>query len=157
MESPIVRSPTEEERKDFIPLADPKIRFKNPTEKFIEELCKQEQIASKKRLPFAAQVATNEFNDYYKNLVQTHMRKYGYVKFEEVKAIKMDWNKYSDLKNFELVDEGEKYDEDLSKSNPGLNVMIEFKKYKHKEYDLFYQVNEDRASAIARAKKKAKE
>lgn len=152
-ESEIIRSPTEDERKDFIPIADPKRRKKTAQEMFDEELCSHQQNAAKKKLPFAEKAAKDDFNDYYKGIVQVHMRKYGYVKFEEIKPIKMDWAKYSDLKNFEVIEEDEKYDENLSKHNPGLTVMIKFTKYKYKGYDNTYQVNEDGPSAIARAKK----
>lgn len=157
MESNIIRSPTEDEKKDFIPIIDPKRRKKTAEELFNEELCKQQQIASKKGLPFAEKAVRDEFKDYYSDISKKHRRAYGFVKFDEIKPIKIDWNKYSDLKNFELIEEGETPDENLSKRNPGLNIMIQTKKYKFKGYDNVYQVNEDGPSAINRAKKKAKE
>lgn len=157
MESPIIRSPTDDERKDFIPLADPRRRGKTTKELFDEELCKHQQEAAKKKLPFAEQAARDDFNDYYKNQVQMHTRKYGYVKVEEIKPIKMEWAKYSDMKNFEIIEEGEKLDEWMTKSNPGLQVMVKWIKYKYHDYENIYIVEEDGPSAINRAKKKAKE
>jgi hypothetical protein len=156
-ESPIIRSPTEEERKDFIPIADPRKRGKNAKEKFEEELCNHQQEAAKKGLPFCDRAVKDDFNDYYKNQVQTHTRKYGYVKVEEIKPIKMDWNKYSDLKNFELLEEGERFDEHLTKINPGLTVMIKWTRYKYRDYENEYMIMESGSDAINRAKKKLKE
>jgi hypothetical protein len=152
-ESPIIRSPTEEERKDFIPIADPRKRNKNAKERFNEELCNHQQEAAAKKLPFCDRAARDEFSDYYKNQVQVHTRKYGYVKVEEIKPIKMDWSKYSDLKNFEVLEEGEKFDEHLTKVNPGLTVMVKWTKYKHKDYENFYIIFESGPDAINRAKK----
>jgi len=152
-ESPIIRSPTEDERRDFIPLVDPKKRVKNTKELFEDEIAKQGQEAAKKKLPFAERAARNDFNDYYRNITQQHVRKYGYVKPEEIKPIKMDWAKYSDLKNFEVLAEGERFDEHLTKVNPGLSVMIKWIRYKYKDYENMYEVHEDGPSAINRARK----
>lgn len=157
MDSTIIRTPTEDERKDFIPLIEPRRKEKNARDKFNEALCKAQQEASKKGLPFAEKAARDEYEDYYKDITKNHMRKYGYIKMDEIKPIKIDWTKYSDLKNFEVIDEGEKNDENLTKQNPGIRVMIHWKQYKYKDYDNLYQVNEDASSAIIRAKKKAKE
>jgi hypothetical protein len=157
MESAIIRSPTEEERRDFVPLADPKRYKKTAEELFNDELVKQAQEAAKKKLPFAEQAARDEFKDYYADITKKHLRAYHYIKVEEIKPIKMDWPKFSDLKNFDILDEGERLDEHLSRVNPGLQVMVKWVQYKFKGYDNLYQVNEDGPSAIARAKKKAKE
>ena len=156
-ESPIIRTPTDDERKDFTPLAEPQKRKRNAKERFNDELCMAQQEAAKKKLPFCERAARDDFNDYYKNQVQMHTRKYGYVKLEEIKPIKMDWNKYSDLKNFEVLEEGEKFDEHLTKVNPGLTVMVKWIRYKYKEYDNTYEVHESGPDAINRAKKKARE
>ena len=63
----------------------------------------------------------------------------------------IDCDKYSNLKNFELIKTHERYDGNLSRANPGLNVQIEFKTYKFKGYGFLYKTSESGPDAIARA------
>jgi hypothetical protein len=69
----------------------------------------------------------------------------------------MDWKKYSDVSNFDLIKEDEISDPNLTKHNPGLNVMIAYRTYKYKGYNNTYQVMESPTDAILRARKKLKE
>ena len=144
----MIRTPTSDEKADYIDIWN-KDQSKK---KFYEDLAKAGQEAMKKGLPFAEKVAINEFNDYYKDEVEKSIRKNGYLETTDIKPIKMDWAKYSDLKSWDLIDEGEVVDNQLSKNNPGLRVALSFKKYKHKEYNLTCQVMEDSTKALKRAK-----
>ena len=152
----IIREPTAEERRDFTPLTGGS-KSKTSNEVFEEQLAGAEQKAIKEGKPFAAKVARDDFNDMIQDQVKKSVRKNGFIEWSEIRMPKMDWSKYSDLKNFELVDEGEKADEHLTKTNPGLQVMIKYKKYKFEGYSNTYTVMEDGAAAIARAKKKNKD
>jgi hypothetical protein len=125
-------------------------------EKFEIELTKQEQIASKKKLPFAHQVARADFKEFFRQLNEKIQRQ-GMLYSGDKTEPEMNWEKYSDLKNFDLIEEGERPDEQLTKHNPGLNVTKSFKKYQFKGYQYLYILMEDTPSAINRANKKRKE
>ena len=150
----ITREPTEQEKADFTDISS---KEDNALSKFYAELTSNEQKVIKKGLPFATKAATDDFKDYYEDEVKKNMRKNGYLKPEEIKPFKINWAKYSDLVNFELLEEGEVSDSNLSKKNPGLDVAIAFKKYKYKGYRDTYTIMEEPAKAILRAKKKSKE
>ena len=155
MEGELIRDPTADEKKDFIDIS-----YKDSTSaeiKFKSQMADEEQIALKKGLPFATNIAINDFKDYYESEVKKAVRKFGYIPKGEIKLFKPDWKKYSDLKNFELINEGEMSDAYLSKNNPGLDVKISWKKYKFKGYNYIYQMMEDSPSAIQKARKKLKE
>lgn len=151
----IIRDPTAEELQDFIPIDRKKKRKPDAKQKFEQKLSDEEQKAMKLKLPFAAQPARLEFNDYYELEVKKNIRLNGYLVIEDIKPFEMDWNKYSDLKNFEVIDEGETVDEHLSRKNPGLNVVFKYTKYKFKGYSNTYTVMEHRDSALRRAKEAA--
>lgn len=146
---------------DFIPIEGKKKRKLTAEELFEETLAQEEQKALKTvnkdglRLPFAAKVARDDFKDYYDLEVKKNIRKNGYLEASEIKPYKMDWTKYSDLKNFEIIDEGETQDEYLTKVNPGLYVQSRFIKYKYNGYSNTYTVMEDGPSALKRAKEVA--
>ena len=149
MDNEIIREPTEQEKKDF---TDISFKDKNTARiKFEEELAKKEQEAIKKGMPFAKQIARMEFNDYYEDQATKSIRKNGYIDLNDIKPLKIDWKKYSDINNFELIDEGEEYDPQLTKHNPGLNVKIAWKKYKFKGYANTFTVMEDAVNALNRA------
>lgn len=154
METSINRPQTEAEKKDFESI----IKNRNkPTakDKFNSELAKHQQEAVKKALPFAEQAVRDDFNDYYTEQEKKVRREYGYFNVEAIKPLKIEWSKYSDLKNFELIEEGETYDREMSRKNPGININVKFKKYKFKGYSNIYRVQEDEASAVSRAKTKS--
>lgn len=151
----IIRTPTVDEKKDFENIA-----YKEETalSKFYEEMGKAQQVALKKGLPFAEKAATDDFKDYYDQVKKENVRRNGYLVASEIKPLKLDFAKYSDLKNFELVEETEVSDAQLAKQNPGLDIKIAQKKYKYKGYGSHvYFVMEDPQAAIKRAQKKKKE
>ena len=134
---------------------DKRAQVPNAKDKFEAELRNQEVIANKKRLPFARAVARFDFDDPIKAEVETQRRKYGRVEHpEKLHLPKIDWKKYSDLKNFEIIDEKEVLDVNLSKVNQGLNVKTRCIKYKFKGYPQVYNIMEMGEDSVARALRK---
>ena len=153
MTESIIRTPTEIERKDFTPiLGVPKGR--DARKNFIDECARQQQKASKEKLPFADFAAMNDFDDYYKIEKQKNIRKNGYLKLKEIKPLTIDWTKYSDIKNFNKIDEGETMDASLSKNN-NVTVSLKWTKYQYKGYKHPITVMEEPLKAVARAKEAA--
>lgn len=148
----IVRTPTDDERADFYPVIDPKKKGLTPEEKFNVKLQQQSKESTKKGLPFAAVAARNDFED-YRQKVENEVKRRGFIPKDFPKGPEINWAKYSDLKNFELLNEGERYDEHLSKRNPGVSVVIKWKKYQFKGYSNTYRVMEEPQEAVARARK----
>jgi len=156
VEDNLFREPTASDKQYFdIDLNKPK-RQKTSHEKFETELGEKELEATKKGLPFAKVVARADFQAAIKSQIDEQLRQYGSVEYpEKIKLPEMDWNKYSDLKNFELIDEGETYDPYLTKTNPGLSVNASKKVYRFKGYGNKYTVMEDGPGAIKRAQEKS--
>lgn len=150
----IIRVPTEQERADF-----QNIGFKEDVAKakFETELANEFQKAMKKEMPFADKAARADWKEYYEQQTQLSLKKNGYVDLNDIKPLKVNWANYHDLKNFELLDEGETADANLTKHNPGLDVQIAWKKYRFKGYFHAYTVMESATNAILRARKKLKE
>jgi len=149
----LIRNPTKEEEADMKILAQKSRRKKTAEESFEETLGKELHKANLDKKPFAEQAARDDFKDYYEKEKKDNVRRNGYLKLDEIKPLKMDWSKYSDLKNFEEIDSGEKFDEDLSKRNPGCDVRVKFTKYKYKGYSNTYTVMENPSDAVKRARK----
>ena len=150
----IERETTTEEKKDFQDIA---FRPHDAERKFQDEVAKAGQKAIKEGLPFAEKAARDEFKDYYESQMKENVRKNGYLNVSEIKPIKIDLTEFSDLKNFELLEEGEIADQQLTKHNPGLDVKVAFKKWKYKGYSNTYTVMESQTDAILRARKKLKD
>ena len=127
-------------------------RKKTSREVFTKELQKQEIIATKKGLPFARHAVRDDFERDLKAQHDEMMRMEGVVDGTKLKIPKIGWSKYSDLKNFDLVDEGEKFDTNLSNKNPGISVNIAKKTYQYKGYGNTYRVMESGDDAIKRAR-----
>ena len=127
-------------------------RSKNAREKFEIELQAQELRATQNAKPFARHAAREDFNKAIKVQVDDQVRKYGSVeKPEELKLPVVDWDKYSNLSNFDLTEEKNVADTNLSKHNPGLNVLVKTLVYKFKGYGQIYKVMESGPDAITRA------
>jgi len=148
----IIRNPNSEELKDFIPIAGPSGKTRNAEQKFNDKLAEELEKAMKNGLPFCDKAARNDWKDYFDKTAKDHMRRYGYIKMEEVKMPEIDWGKYSDLNNFEFIEEGEKRDDALTKAHFNRPIIIKFKTYKYKGYERdTYIVMEDPSKAIQRA------
>lgn len=146
----IFRQPTEAEKKDFKVLGAQDIE-----EKFKEEIIKHEQEAVKKGAPFAAQVVLLDYNGEINRQAQKIMRETGngFLNDEDIAKIKMpevDWEKYSDLKNFKLIGEEPVLDKELSKHHK-MSINVKSKTYQYKGYSYIYTVQEDGYKAVERA------
>jgi len=159
MEATIIRRPTEKD-KTFTG-DDGKVNTwlvggqKNDRELFIEELGKQRLKVGKDKegiiLPFADKPALDDYDEYEEKKIQT-VKRTGYLP-DSFKELKLDWSKYSDPDNFELIEEKEVPDTNLSNKNPGLNVVTKTKVYKYLDYQNIYTCQEDSGNAIIRATK----
>lgn len=153
----IIRDP---EKKEFstgpeseygldVPLLTSRGKFISPKDKFAQKLAEEEQKASKKGLPFAAVVARADVEDINVKL-KNQMKRLGYIS-EDYKLSSINWDKYSDLKNFSIVEEGTQHDVGLSDKNR-LPIYLIWTKYKFKGFSNFYIVMEPGDVAVKRAK-----
>ena len=152
----IIVAPTDNQKKDFTPIIDPSKR-KSVQEEFNEKLNEEMQKAMKKGLPFCDRAAKDDFKEGYEEQAKKSMRENGYVKREDIKPVKLDWSKYSNLKNFEVIQEGETYDRYLTRINPGLEIFAKKTVYKFIGYSNKYTIMEDGPSSIRRARQKLKD
>lgn len=149
----IIRNSTDRDKQYMdIDLNAPRKR-KNARELFTQELIKYEQEATKNGLPFARHAAREDFESEINKQVNDQLKKYGSIEYpEQIKVPTLNWSQYSDLKNFELIEESERVDDNLSHKNPGLNVSIKVTRYQYKDHAAHkYIVMEDGPSAIKRA------
>ena len=147
----MLREQNTQEKNDFIPISTPRGRVLTPEEKFKKEVIKHEQQAVKEFKPFASQVLNIEFKDNIKEQADKSKKLHGHVKREEIVQPEVDWKRYSDLKNFDLIEEGEQFDDALSKRH-NLSIYIKFKKYRFKQYSYEYTIMEDPNKSIQRAR-----
>jgi len=104
-EAGIIRTPTEDERKEFV-----EIGTETPVNKFLSELAKVEQKFVKEHLPFDAQCAKYDFADEVEKVEKESIRIYGFVRQEDVKKMKFgNLEKYGDMGRFTVVDEYEAF------------------------------------------------
>jgi len=158
----ILRHPTAgdlAEREDgegtMIPISTPNRRIvKSPRQRFEAEIMKAEQEAIKEGLPFAIGALRTETAELAKAW-ETRWRRRGYVDDKKDPTPKVDWGKYSDLENFEVLDKGEKHDPYLTKVNK-FPVFIKWAKYRFKDFPENYTVMESAEDAIERALAKFK-
>ena len=157
VEAGIIRQPKESDR-EYIGLDNEKVskflrQGYSEEERFTLELQKHELIATKKGLPFAWRAVKEEYENKRKSQVDEQLRLHGQI-VEKIKVPKVDWTKYSDLKNFELISEEERVDDNLTNRNPGLYVQVATKNYKFKGYSNNYIVQESGPDSIKRAQLK---
>lgn len=150
----VIRSPTTEEKRDFVDIAQ---KDKDARIRFEAEMAEEMQKAIKAKRPFAAKACRDEFNDYYKTEVEKNIRKNGFLEPSEIKPLKVNFSKFSDLTNFDVIETGEQSDENLTKHNPGLDVRAAFTVYKFKGYSNKYTVMESGTESILRARAKLRD
>lgn len=128
-------------------------RVREPKSEFKAILALEEQKARKKGLPFAAKAAEDDYDDDIEKQKKIQKRLYG--KPVSLKMPKLDWSKYYDLKNFKVIDEGERKDDSLSDR---FNVLVYIKKtkYQFKGYSNTYTIMEEPTESLRRAKELAK-
>ncbi len=129
----------------FIPLNSR--RHETPTDKLHRLISGKEQEAVKKGLPFARHAAWDEVHDIAEEKRKL-MNRQGHLRGYTEK--KVNWVKFSDLKNFEVVKEDEVPDEHLSKQHR-LPIFFKTVTYQYEGYSNKYIVQESRESAVQRA------
>ena len=103
----IIRSPTPDERRDYL-----EIGMETPQQRFLTELAKVEQKFVKEHLPFDSQCAKLEFADELEDVEKESQRTFGYVRKEELDKLKFgNLDKYGDENRFEIVDETEVFEQ----------------------------------------------
>ena len=114
MTNGIIREPTIDERRDFEPLQTPAQRTViTPHAMFERKMAEEEKKAIRKGLPFAINVLRAETADAIDSWEKRWKRR-GYVDIKTDPYPTVNWNRYSDLKNFEILEEDEKLDPSLS-------------------------------------------
>lgn len=131
-----------------VPLITTKGKYISPKDRFAAKIATEEQKAIKQGLPFASAVARADVEDINKRLAN-QLKRQGYIT-EEYKTIGIDWNKYSNLKNFELIEEGEQHDPKQSERHR-LPIYVKWKKYQFKGFSNIYTVMEPVDQAVKRA------
>lgn len=139
----------------MIPLSVPGRRIvKSPRQRFEAQIMKEEQKSIKKGQPFAIGALREETADLAKAW-ETRWRRRGYVDDKKDPQPKVDWGKYSNLDNFEVLKEGETLDGYLTKVNK-FPIFVKWAKYQFKEFPHTYTVMESAESAVERALAKFK-
>lgn len=135
-----------------VPLETRGGKFLSPRDKFLKRLAEEQYKATKAHLPFAAHAARAYVEDLNRDL-NNQLKRQGYIK--EPKNI--DWSQYSDLKNFDIVEEGTQYSKGDSDKYK-LPIYVKWKKYKFKGFDNYtYTVMEDTEEAVKRAQVEVEE
>ena len=141
--------PTDETSKVFEPILMPGGRIpKTPHILFEEVMAKESQKAIRNKLPFAEATARADYRDKLEAWDKTYRRQ-GYASKKKPTFEDVDWSRYSDLKNFELIDEGQTRDKGLSKEYK-VSVYVRWKKYQFKGFSNTYTVMEDPDESLAR-------
>ena len=154
----LVRNPTSDDlsrpdvdgdTKGFIPIEDARGKVLTPTDLFNIRLGKEGQQAAKEGLPFCEAAAKEDYKDKLEQWNKEFKRQ-GFASKKKPTFEDIDWKKYSDLKNFELTNEGTQRDPSLSKEHK-VAVNIKYKTYKYKGYSNKYTTMEDPNQALTRA------
>jgi len=152
-EAGIYRLPTIAENKNFTDIGP--YKKKDAKTNFLTELAHKRAEKTKLKIPFMKKAAMDDFEEHYKIEVKNSMRKNGFVKIEDIKTIKMNWDKYSSPTNIKLVEVTEQRDANISKKFP-FDVFVKVFRYKYAGYgregDYNISVMEDETEAVRRTK-----
>ena len=135
--------------KGFQPIEDTSGLIRTPSDMFSEKLANETLKAQKKGLPFAEVAARADYLDKVDSWSKEFKRQ-GYATKKKPGFDEIDWSKYSDLKNFELVEEGTTRDPTMSKEHK-VAVYLKFKKYRYKGFKNTFTIMEDPEAALTRA------
>lgn len=153
VEAGIYRQPTEAEAKDFRDIGP--YKKKDAQTSFLTELAHKRSEKTKKKIPFFKKAAMDDFKEYYKEEVKKSIRRNGFLKMDDIKPIKMNWDKYSSPQNIKLVEVTEVRDANISKKFP-FDVFVKVYRYKYNGYgregDYNISVMEDEWEAVKRTK-----
>jgi hypothetical protein len=118
------------------------------------------KIEFNKKMPYPTSAV---LQDFHKAIRMAELEKVGYIgnkklssnqraKLELDALNNLDWKKYNNPENFELIDELEVVDDDLTKKNPGKTIFIRKRIYMFKGHPQKYILMESKEEAIRRAK-----
>ena len=155
----ILRNPTRAEitgdvnsdtSRAFIPIALPSGRVESVKDKFNKRINQEEQKAMSEGKPFAIWAIRADIKDLKDNFTKK-FRRQGYIKGFKIPTLdEIDWKKYSDLKNWELIIEDKVRDPQMSKEHK-VSIYLKRKKYRYEGYSNTYTVMEDPDTALTRA------
>ena len=150
-EKDLVPQGYEGESTGFIPLATGRRKkVLTPKDKFSTKLAEEQQKAQSKGLPFAWATAQADMDDLIERLDKQWKRN-DFV--DKSKIPEVDWSRYSNLKNFEVLGEGKTHDKELSKLHH-LPVFVGWKRYRFKGFSNTYNIMESEEDALDRAREK---
>ena len=149
----IYRPQTETEKKDFTDIGP--YKKKDPKTNFLTELSIERAKKTKEKIPFFKKAAMDDFDEHYKEEVKRSIKRNGYVKFDEIKKVKMDWKKYSSPAKIKLVEVHDVRDANMCKIH-NREVLVKTFRYKYEGYgregDYQISVMEDEWEALKRAR-----
>jgi hypothetical protein len=129
MDTEILRKATTDEKKDFIEVGSLTLR-----QRFMKILHQKEQEATRAHKPFARNWAYDDFQDKCDALAKRMERERSDFDIDDVKLadFKFDWDKYTDLKNFEELAESEVVEDKLIDGMRTSYVTGKWKNYRVK-------------------------
>ena len=153
----------------FVPLQSIHKKYQSPKEKFMQLVYKEEVKAHetlfevngvKFPTPFAANALRIEVDEILKRLEEKYVR-LGFKGIKITEYPKVDFSKFSNLDNFELVSEKDVFDEQLTKLYQMTPIYFKSRVYQFKNPDgtlqpTVYRVMENKSSAVKRAKREAR-
>jgi len=153
MVNTIYREQNQDEKRDFRDIGP--YKKKDPKVNFLTDLANKRSEKTKQKIPFFKKAAIDDYEEYYKEEVRKSIKKNGYMKPEDIKPIKMDWNKYSSPDNIVLVEITVQRDSYASKKQP-FEVFVRTYRYKYDGYgeEGAYNISimEDEQDAVKRLK-----
>jgi len=148
----IIRTPTTQELEGdepLVPIVNRRGKILTDRDRLFTKLASLQQEAQKKGLPFARIAAKNDVEEIETRKVETLKRQGHLVGW---KKPKIDWSKYSDLKNFTILDDGQVQDANLSKLHR-IPVFVKYTTYQYNGYQNTYRVMEMVEVSLQRAAK----
>ena len=141
---------TDESSPAFVPIALPGGKVETVKSRFEKRIIKEEKKAYSEGLPFPVWAVSAEVKDIQDDF-NKKFRRQGYIRGFKIPTLdELDWSKYSDLKNWEVIDQGAKHDAHLSKIHR-LPVFVKWTKYMYKGYSNTCTLMEGEELAVIRA------
>src|SRR3990167_9424062 len=130
-----------------IPLETSRGKFLTSKDKLHIKIGEEEQKANKLGLPFSIAGVMSDVEDKNRE-ASNQLKRQGYVSKDL--DLKLDWKKYSDLNNFEIIGEGTQHDPKLSDKHR-LPIYLKWKKYRFNGTTEERTVMESADEAVKRA------
>ena len=159
----IIREQTPQEKEDYEDISRNKLTY----EKVLRgKIAQEEQKANNPKIEFDKKLpypGVSVLEDFHKAVRLAELSKVGYVgnkklsdeskkKLEKEAFESISWKQYTEAKNFNLLEENEVVDDDLTKKNPGKTIYVKKKVYEFKDHSQRYVLMESKEEALRRAK-----